>query len=144
MGLFAAGEKIRAIKLNGRVGTTTAIASTATFTAETLCDSITVPLVSGQVYSIVWATLMQSSVAADTARIRIRDTNITGTQLQVIRIGLPVASTGFPAYTYAEYTANATGSKTFVGTGERASGTGNITRVASATSPTYLFVTLIG
>jgi hypothetical protein len=144
MALVAAGERVRASKLSPRIGTTVATASTGTFTAETLCDSITVPLIDGQVYKIVWATLMQSSVAADNARVRIREDSITGTQLQVFRIGLPVSGTGFPAFVYAEYTAAATGSKTFVGTGERASGTGNISRVASATSPTYLFVDLIG
>lgn len=117
--------------------------SSGTFTAETEVQTVTVGLISGKVYRVVYKGTLQSSVGGDSARSRIREDNVTGTQLQNYRVPLQNAAAGFTADVEAEYTAVATADKTFSVTGERASGTGNISASASATGPAYLYVEFI-
>jgi hypothetical protein len=87
---------------------------------------------------------MQTTVAADSVRLRLREDSLTGTALQSTRFYLVFANAAFGCAVYGEYTAASTGNKTFAGTGERASGTGNHTRQAATTNPAYLMVELIG
>lgn len=130
-----AGEIIRAGPVNTRRGTTTATTTTATFTAETVTDTLTVDLIEDARYLIEWYGFFASTVAADDVTGRLREDNVTGTLMRSMREDLPSANQSRMFYMRAEYTATATGSKTFVATGERAAGTGNITRNATATSP---------
>lgn len=137
-----AGQKITLPLPGMRIGTTIATADTGTFTAETVIDSVTVALITGKVYRVRWVASMQSDVAGDTVNARIREDNLTGTQLVVRREHSSVASAGSGPDTSveAEYTAVATGDKTFVSTGARSTGTGNITCEGAAATPRLLYV----
>lgn len=130
-----------------RIGTNIRTSDSGTFTTtETLIDSVTVPLVSGRTYLIRWTVAWGSSVAADTVFGRIRADSVAGTQLQILRVNIPAtggAGTRWNGTIEAEYTATATGNKTFVGTGVRATGTGNINAKGDATFPIYLYVNYI-
>lgn len=142
---LVAGAKVRAIEgllpmIYQRLATTTRTSNTSTFTAETVTDTVSADLVLGRLYKVVAYQLIASSVANDSVNVRLREDNLTGTQMQAIRVEVPITSTVFLAYVEAHYTAAATGSKTFVCTGVRASGTGNISHNASSTQPNYLYV----
>lgn len=115
-------------------------------TTEGVVDSVTAALVAGRKYEVTWATAVLSSVAADTAFVRLREDSLAGTQMNIMRISIPAtggAGSRFPARITAPYTATTTGNKTFVGTLVRASGTGNITVQAAATYPVEMWVTYI-
>ncbi|MFE9955827.1 hypothetical protein [Micromonospora sp. NPDC005299] len=140
-----AGQIVRAGQRPGeRIGVTTRTSDSAAFTTtEVVIDSITVSLVQGRTYKIRWTVAWVSTVANDTVFSRIRENNVTGTQLQILRINIPTTGglgTRWDGTVEAEYTAVASGNKTFVGTGTRATGTGNIVADADATFPIRLYV----
>ncbi|MCI0687022.1 MAG: hypothetical protein L0Y54_07280 [Sporichthyaceae bacterium] len=141
-----AGETIIAGKVPGeRIATDIDTADSATFTTtETEVQSVTAALVSGRTYRIRWATRFESSVADDRVIARIREDNSTGSELSnmVVRM-FTVGSIGWPVTIEAEYTAVATGNKTFSATGVRQSGTGNCFMEAAANRPSYLYVDYI-
>jgi hypothetical protein len=114
--------------------------SSGTFTAETVVDTITADLVTGKEYEIRWTGLFQSSVAADVVNTQLREDSISGTRICDGRTPCTTANKAFAAAVRGFYTAVATGSKTFVVTGVRDSGTGNITAAAVATSPAVLTI----
>jgi len=126
--------------LTRRINTTIRTSNSGTFTAETVTDTVTGTLTSTRLYTVCAWFLSQSSVAADSATPRIREDNVSGTQIQATRIQYPIASVGFMTFLYGEYTAVSSGSKSFVLTGIRASGTGNISFIASAGNPTYFWI----
>lgn len=140
---FLTGQRLTADLLNQYFqGVTTPVtADSATFTTvETIVATFTAPLVSGQVYEIIAMLFMHTSSSAATpaevALTRIREDNVTGTQLQGANIPMLTASSGgFPALLRAEYTAVATATKTFVITGIRNGGAGTMNLKASASSP---------
>lgn len=143
---MTSGAKITNEVIATRVATATTTADSSTFTAETQVATVTAYLVSGRTYAVeVKNTRWSSSVAADTAAVRLREDSVSGTQMNAMVVGIPTTTTsGFGAgLVYAEFTAGVTGNKTFSLTGSRNSGTGNIQLRASATAPTYLTVTLI-
>jgi hypothetical protein len=124
-----------------RIQTTTRTTTSATFTTtETSINTVVAALENGKTYQIRWVTEGRSSVAADTAKFRLREDTVSGTILQAVNTALPVASTDFQAVLEVEYTAVATGNKTFVGTCARNSGTGNVSVSATANEPHYLYV----
>ena len=123
-----------------RIATSTETTVSAGFTAETIINTVTAELVSGRTYSIGLFTGITSTVAGDNAEYRIREDSVAGTQLQVIRKDLLATNITEVLFLYAQYTAVATGSKTFVGTGFRQAGTGTLTRNSSTTSPSYMYV----
>ncbi|MEU4589990.1 hypothetical protein [Micromonospora aurantiaca (nom. illeg.)] len=132
-----------------RVGENTPrVADSGVFTTvEAAIDSVTVPLVSGRTYRVRWNVAWAGTVAGDTVFTRIREddgsTPPTGTQLQIIRTEIVTTGgtgTRWPATIEADYTAAATGNKTFVGTGIRASGAGNINAHAGANFPITMTV----
>lgn len=142
--MATAGSRIVAAQVSGeRIGTNIRTAASAAFTAETVVQQITVALVTGRTYKVTYKGPLQSSVAGDSARSRIRQTNLAGAQLQNYRVGIPNATAGFSADVECEFTASSTGNVTFVVTGERATGTGNITAGAAADAPAYLYVDYI-
>jgi|WetSurSiteA1Bulk_404760.scaffolds.fasta_scaffold01968_5 hypothetical protein len=115
--------------------------ASGTFTAETVVDTIVAALVSGKTYEVHYHGLYLSSVANDTAGVHLREDSVSGTDMTSTDVYLPVGSSRvWVCHLYAEYTAGTTGNKTFVATGQRRTGTGNIQRYASASAPAYFVV----
>jgi hypothetical protein len=115
----------------------------AVTTAETVLDTVTADLVAGRTYKVSYRSGVLSSVAGDSAFIRIREDNVSGNALQLERIHSPLtggSGSRWPADLEAEFTAVSTGEKTFVGTLIRASGTGDLTSPAGTGQPTYFYV----
>ena len=143
--MATAGASIIAAQVSGeRIATQVDTADTATFTAETVVSTVTAALVTGRTYRLRFVANFQSSVAADTVNVRLREDNLTGTTLQGRRADSAIATAGFgfSGDVEVEYTAVATGNKTFVATGDRSTGTGVITCEGAAT-PRYLYVDYI-
>jgi hypothetical protein len=140
-----AGFQLVAGRIPGeRIATTTRTSSTAGFTTtETVSDTVTAPLVSGRTYKVTAWVLCRTNTANDSMNVRIREDNLTGTEMQAARIYLPIITTTFVAPLEALYTAVSTGDKDFVVTGVRASGTGTLLLAAAATQPVYLYVDYI-
>jgi hypothetical protein len=142
----AAGDIIYASDVNRRLATTTAIVDTGTVTTvETVAHSVTASLISGKTYTVRWVTGVLSDVAGDSLFLRIREDSVSGTIKALVRADSRLtggAGTRWPAIVEAEYTAAATGDKTFVGTYVRATGTGNVKVASAATLPSYLYVEL--
>jgi hypothetical protein len=126
-----------------RRNTTTRTSNTATFTAETLVDSVTANLVAGATYRITWAFSAVSTVAGDLVRVRLREDNLTGTIRELGGVYISHSGQKILGRIEGEYTAVATGSKTFVGTSMRFAGTGNISHNASTNEPHFLYVDYI-
>lgn len=143
--MTGAGQRLVAGRAPGeRIVTAIRTTASAGFTAtETVTDTVTAALVAGRTYRVSARLLVGSTVAADSSRVTIREDSVSGTQMQQIRVYIPITSTVFPATLESEYTAVASGNKTFVATGQRASGTGTITHGAVATQPVYLYVDYI-
>lgn len=140
--MSAAGQELVAGRIPGeRINTTIRTSNSAAFTAETSVDNVVANLVIGRTYRIRWVGALFSSVADGYARGRIREDTVAGTQLQLRQQPTNVAaSQAFGLIMEVEYTAVATGAKTFHATMARQSGTGNITCTAAADTPTYLYV----
>jgi len=144
----SAGESVIAGRMPGeRIATQIDTADSSGFgTTETVVSTVTAALVTGRTYRVSFRSAFQSDVAADTVNARIREDNVTGTQMQLRRCysHIATAGAGFPGDLEAEYVAVATGNKTFVATGQRSSGTGvAIVAEGSATAPRYLYVDYI-
>lgn len=117
-----------------------ATSSTATFTAETVTDTITVNLISGKTYLVTAHQMWNSSVANDVAMASLREDNVGGNILNQRSVLCANTSRWFGTVLPALYVAVATGSKTFVVTGQRVAGTGNITRGGASTTPSLVIV----
>lgn len=142
--MAASGDPISAADVNVRIATTARTSDTSTVTTtETVADTVVASLVSGRKYRVKWIAGYNSSVAADTVFLRLREDSVSGTQMAIFR-GYSHLSNGggsrWVAVFEAEYTASSTAAKTFVGTYVRASGTGNVSINAGATYPTLLYV----
>lgn len=145
---MASGDNLTSANLslakNPRVGDTVATAdSSATNSGtnvELSVDTVTINAVSGRKYRLTWVFQYACSVANDRAFFRIREGSGTGgNQLTVGQFVAPVANTalsGGPII--VDWTASSTGSQTFSGTIQRASGTGSVTRRAATSQPAYL------
>lgn len=131
-----AGELAVAPYFTYALGTT----SSASFTAETVVDTITANLIAGKTYEVTYNGLFQSSVAADVVNINLREDSISGTRMCDGRASMVTANKTFLMACRAIYVAVSTGSKTFVLTGTRDSGTGNITRAAASNDPSLMTV----
>ena len=123
-----------------RIATSLETADSAGFTAETVIGTVTGDLVTGRTYRVQANAQVSSTVLNDTALVRLREDSIAGTI-----IGLntgDIHTTGnIPTVCAieAEYVAVADGSKTFVVTAQRLTGTGSIRREALATNWPQLF-----
>ncbi|UVS81852.1 hypothetical protein [Actinokineospora sp. UTMC 2448] len=138
----AAGSKARAsqVGLAGSESVRTSASGTFT-TTETQLDTITVPVVSGRRYKIVWNGQVQSSVADGYVRCRIRETSVTGTVLQIRNVGTTMAAgQSVPLHAEAFWTASSTGDAVFLFTAVRQAGTGNISSFAAGDSPVSFYV----
>lgn len=136
-----AGQRLIAGRIPGeRIGTTTRTSSSAGITTvETVVDTITVPLVAGREYKVVWYGDIQSTVAADRAFTRIRENGLGGVPVEFARKHFPTAN-NYPEYLEGEYTAVATGDKTFVFTLIKEAGSGTISSPADAAGEAFLYV----
>jgi len=126
-----------------RIATTVRTTNSASFTSETLINSVTASLVSGKTYRVKWMVDVASTVAGDLARVRLRQDSVAGTEMQLVNRLLHGTTTDYQAVLEAEYTAGSTGNKTFVGTVTRQFGTGNLACNANANQPQYLYVDYI-
>lgn len=139
----SAGDVILASDINNlveRKGTSLITADTTTWNAtETVTTTTAATLVSGLRYKVWFTGRISTDVAADAANMRIREDNLTGTQLGFGQVYLPTTTAnGWFFYLYAEYTAVSSASKTFALTGQRSIGTGTAHRVrASASAPAW-------
>lgn len=146
--MSSAGQQLVAGRIPGeRIGTTIVTSDSSNFTTtETTVMSVTVPLVDGRTYAIYAYPKFASSVDNDDITANIREDNVSGTGLQQDSYELvndTQSTRGMSLPMYAEYTASATGNKTFVVSAVRAAGTGNIRLEAAADKPSYLFVEYI-
>lgn len=126
-----------------RMGTTTAVAdATATSgTTESVYETVTVNVVAGATYHIKSYFPYTGSVAADQFFIRLReDTTTAGTQIQFATAVIQATSTTFVETPEADWTASATGSKSFCVTVQRKSGTGTCTPKGATSNPRFLSV----
>lgn len=139
--MSSAGFQLVAGRIPGeRIATEVLTSASSTFTAETQIHTVTAALVSGRTYSVTMITGILSTVAGDNVDTRIREDNTSGTILQQVRKDLLATNITECIVLYAEYTAVATGNKTFVGTAARQAGTGNLSRNSGVNTPSYLFV----
>jgi hypothetical protein len=83
-----------------------------------------------------------TSAANDIVVVRVREDNLSGTTLQFELRPLPSTSSSgnTVGVLEGEYVAASTGDKTFVASGQRTSGSGNIRLDAEAGAPAYLYV----
>lgn len=139
----SAGEAIEAWH-GARIATNTETTSSGTFTTtETVTDDVTAPLIDGERYLVEFWGEFVSTVAGDDVGVQLREDNVSGTVLTLVIKNIETASVAEAFYLRREYTATATGSKTFVVTGDRLVGTGNVSRLSASTLPAYLTVTHI-
>lgn len=140
--MSSAGFQIVANRIPGeRIATSVRTSTVGTFTTtETIVDTITVPLVSGRTYGIFSQADAQSSVANDQVIYSLREDDAAGTRIAVTRLTCLGTNAPFPGRLYGEYTAVASGDKTFVVTMVRTVGTGNITASGGTTQKMYLYV----
>jgi hypothetical protein len=136
-----AGETIIAGKVPGeRIETQVRTSdSSGVTTTETAVDTVTAAVVAGRVYRIRYVMRVNS----DAYRVTIREDSASGTQLMLVNLDIPILFREPQTVLEAEYTADATEDKTFVGTIDRIAGSGTLIAVASAVSPTYLYVDYI-
>jgi hypothetical protein len=145
---FLTGQRLTADLLNLNVGSkrlnsTILTADSSTWSnTEASITTVTATLVSGSKYKIWFAGRISSDVAADSANIRLREDNLTGTQLLIAQVYIGTNSgNGYANYFYVEYTAVSSASKTFAFTAQRSLGTGVAHRIrAAATGPAYFAV----
>jgi hypothetical protein len=143
--VISPGEEILADDITSRRRVATGYEDTdsaAITTVATVIATATGNLVAGRTYHIRLITHLGSSVSSDTANLNIKEDTVSGTELQGAA-ALPLvgsASAGIYYQISTDYTAVATGSKTFVGTLVRSAGSGNVRREAAAIRPTYLTV----
>lgn len=151
---WVAGEDITADKLNDRAPFTveyqgiTANTATTTTTEVIAITSGAVTFRNNRAYRMVVKALIQSSVAADHATIRVRKTDVSGTTyLDTQRIYCPGATANTLCHAENICT-NTTGADVaataVVLTYLRASGTGNVLVAASSSQVAYLHIEDIG
>jgi hypothetical protein len=127
----------------GRIATTVATGDSSTFTTEAVIDTVVAPLVIGRTYRVRWMTHMLTATNSANIIIRIREDSLTGTGVQSGMVQLPLLSRAIESLIEGEYTAAATGDKTFVGTAVRDSGTGTCNAEGAADRPRFLYVDYI-
>lgn len=129
-----------------RIATTIVSVDSAGFTnaAEVIIASVTASLIEGLTYKIwFWGGLM-STITGDEFQTRIREDSAAGTQLSFNATSITrAAATGdWTATLEAQYTAIATGNKTFVVTGIRSVGTGT-GRIETQQKPSLFYVEFV-
>lgn len=136
---MASGDKLANHQIATRVNTATMAADTtgAAVTTETIILTVVGTLTSGRRYAIRGHARSSSTVSGDSVLFRIREDNLTGNATAVNRVWMDADSAGIGCDLYGEYTASATGAKTFVLTMIRRTGTS--TGIVART-PAYVFI----
>jgi hypothetical protein len=146
---MAAGDPIPWSYIAKRVATVSLTANSTTWTSSESAALMTASptLVSGLTYRITLFTTVVSTAGAlaEAAFMRIREDNATGTQIGGGNISIPNTNgSGYPLCLVTEYTAVASGAKSFVVTGSRISGaTGTQNIAAGSARPSWFTVDLI-
>jgi hypothetical protein len=126
------------------IGTSKVTSSSADVSAETVVDTITVDVVSGEDYSVDYHGVITGSAANNVAGVALRETSVAGTQMASADVAIPIGSSRvYMGNLYAEYQSGATGTKTFVVTLALRTGTGTVKRYGSSAAPAYLVVNQI-
>lgn len=141
------GEEILAddILSRFRVGTGFEDTDSATFTTVALeIATVTAALVAGRTYRVKLVTHIgiAAVTAGDAVSLSIKEDSASGTDIQgAANVPIPTA-TGAGHYVQLEtdYTAVATGNKTFSATAVRGGGTGTLRREAAGIRPTIFTV----
>lgn len=142
---MASGTELVGGRIPGeRIATAIETSDSSTFTTtETAIAQVAPDVVDGRRYA-VWAIFrVASTVDNDDVQVLIREDSTSGTVLTEDGVELThdlQSTRGMGGLLYAEFTATATETKTFVLSAVRAAGTGNIRREATPNKPTYLFV----
>jgi hypothetical protein len=146
----SAGDITNASDVTTRIATATLNANSGTWTTTESAALLTVTgsLVNGQRYSLTLFTNIATSSAAapsvEVSLMRIREDTASGTQNTGVDFW--IASTtgaGFGLMAYSEYTAVATGTKSFVLTGQRIAGAGSHSIAAGTSRQTFLNIDLV-
>jgi hypothetical protein len=146
--MSSAGQQLVAGRIPGeRIATTVATSDSATFTTTaTTVLTVVAPLVTGRRYAVWTYVRFDSSVDNDDVQASIKEDSSSGTTIATI-VGELVADNqagaGMPFYIYGEFDAVATGDKTFVVTGQRNAGTGNVKMESAVGRASYLAVEYI-
>lgn len=144
--MSSSGFKLRAGRVPGeRIATTIETAdSSGVTTIETVVMSVSASVVAGRTYRVRFAGEFGTTVAGDELNVYIKEDSTSGTQLQHNLVYLrTTSSNGNPHVMEAEFTAVSSGTKTFVLSIVRASGTGTARLEAFSTRPSYLYVDYI-
>lgn len=139
-----AGFQLVAGRIPGeRIATSTMTSDSSTFTtALTQVATVTAALVSGRTYKVVGHLGFEITVDG-VLRGQIRENNISGTDLQIRDFVVDSSGSVNGMHIEAEYTAVATGNKTFVIGGDVLVGGGTCNLNASSTFPSYMYVEYI-
>jgi hypothetical protein len=138
---LAVGRKLRGSELGLAGSEVTRTSSSGNITAETVVDTISVPVVSGRRYRIEWNGGAFSDNGTGYARVRLRETNVSGTLLKSGNVPTSWASgQAFPLHLVTFWTATSTATVTFVATLARIVGTGNVVAQAGTDNPTCFYV----
>lgn len=141
-----AGRTADAGRIPGqRIETEIETSDSSTFTdTETSVMSVTASLVSGRTYRVRFHGSFQSTNNGDEVAARIREDDASGTEKNSdVRTLDHGNSLGHKITIEAEHTAASTGDQTFVVTGTRATGSGNLHLEAQSNRPAYLYVDYI-
>lgn len=141
----SAGQQLIAGRIPGEeIASDAATSNSSNFTTtEVTVHSVTAPLVEGRTYQVIADAQFASNQDDDLVIARIREDDVNGAQLRdhYVRIrGAGSTARGFSVYITAEYTATATGNKTFVLTADRLLGSGTCFMEASADNPAFMKV----
>lgn len=129
-------------QIGQEVGFSVETSDSGTFTAETQIASVSFTEVAGWVYYIETIAQLASGTVTDIVQATLRENTSGGTERASGRCAAQTSDQARPvgiglAY---RYVATASGSKTFVLTGQRTSGGGNVKREAGTTHPLLMTV----
>lgn len=136
------GDVTNVVDVNRRVGTTLATAdATAISTGtETVIDTVVASVIAGRGYEVEWK-MRYAATAADTWVIRVREDAVGGAEVDSTVFVASSTGNTFTQVVGMDWTAGATGSKTFVATVQRLTGTGTLTPKGGSTFKRRLKVT---
>ena len=141
-GQAASGQDLDAIKTGytTRIATTKVTSNSGVFSAETVVITCVGFLEIGRTYKVETIFLGDINTAGDEIVARIREDSLTGTVMWD-HTQAPYGVTRASRWNmWNEFTAIVTGSKTFVVTLARLTGTGTIGLIASASQPAFLVI----
>jgi hypothetical protein len=152
---WVAGNRTTADRLNDNhprtIDYSAIIANTAISTSTTELVAITTPTITfrnGRAFRVTYKGVAANTVAADQIGLRIRKTNSTTNPMLLDSFRVALGAAGSYLFYFANIVINTSGADIavpLVGTFYRVTGgTGNISIIASATSPAYLETEDIG